>query len=146
LSASKNRHALRDRTGDPWNGRTLEWSVSSPAPLYNFAELPTVSTRDQFWAYKEAHLAEGHVHPKELHYQPIHMPKNTPAGFIIAMFAGIFGFAIVWHMWIPGVVGFIGMVATMIARTFSTDTDYYVSEETVRKTELAHIKEMISNA
>lgn len=139
----KHRHALRDRTGDPWHGRTLEWSVSSPAPLYNFAELPVVHTRDQFWAYKEAHLAEGRIHPKEIHFEAIHLPKNTPAGFIIAMFAGLLGFALVWQMWIPGIAGFIGMVATLIARTFSKDTDYYLSAETVRKTELAHLKEAI---
>ncbi len=139
----KHRHALRDRTGDPWHGRTLEWSVSSPAPLYNFAELPTVHARDQFWVYKEEHLAEGRVHPKDLHYSPIHLPKNTPAGFIIAMFAGVLGFALVWHMLIPGVVGFLGMIITWIARTFSTDTDYYLDAETVKHTELAHLKEMI---
>lgn len=138
----KNRHILRDHTGDPWNGRTLEWSVASPAPLYNFAVLPTVHGLDQFWIDKEQHLAEGHVHPKEIHYQPIHMPKNTPAGFIIAMFSGITGFALIWHMWIPGVVGFLGAIITMIAKTFSTDTDYYIDAETVKKTELAHIKEI----
>jgi cytochrome o ubiquinol oxidase subunit I len=139
----RNRHALRDRTGDPWHGRTLEWSVSSPAPLYNFAVLPTVSVLDQFWVDKEKHQGEGHVHPKDLHYDAIHLPKNTPAGFIIAMFAGILGFAIVWHMLIPGVIGFLGIIITVIARTFSMDTDYYVDAETVKKTELAHLREMV---
>lgn len=139
----KHRHILRDHTGDPWNGRTLEWSVASPAPIYNFADIPTVTTRDQFWVYKETHLAEGHVHPKKMHYHAIHMPKNTPAGFIIAIFAGILGFALIWHMWIPGIFGFCGIVTTMIARTFNTDTDYYIDAETVKRTELAHLKEVI---
>ncbi|HDS3847390.1 TPA: cytochrome o ubiquinol oxidase subunit I, partial [Legionella pneumophila] len=76
----KNRHALHDRTGDPWNGRTLEWSVASPAPIYNFAKLPTVQALDQFWVDKEHHRAEGHIHPKDIHYDPIHMPKNTSTG------------------------------------------------------------------
>lgn len=138
----KNREALRDHTGDPWNGRTLEWSIASPAPLYNFASLPTVHGLDQFWADKEHHQAEGHIHPKDMHYQPIHMPKNTGAGFIIAMFSGIAGFAIVWHMLIPGIIGVVGMIAVMIARTFSTDIDYYIDSETVKKTELAHMKEV----
>jgi cytochrome o ubiquinol oxidase subunit 1 len=141
----KNRHALRDKTDDLWNGRTLEWSIASPAPVYNFAILPTVDSLDQFWVNKENHKAEGHTHPKEIHYAPIHMPKNTPAGFIIAMFSGIAGFALVWHMLIPGVIGFIGMIATIIARTFSKDIDYYIDAETVKKTELAHLKE-IANA
>ena len=139
----KNRVALRDHTGDPWNGRTLEWSVASPAPLYNFAVLPTVHDIDAFWAHKEHHQAEGHLHPKDIHYEPIHMPKNTGAGFVIAIFAGITGFALVWHMLIPGIVGFLGMLIVAIAKTFFTDTDYYIDAETVRKTELAHIKEIV---
>ncbi len=138
----KNRHALRDRTGDVWNGRTLEWSVSSPAPLYNFAVLPTVNELDQFWADKQHHQGS-RKHPDDIQYQPIHMPKNTPAGFIIAISAGVLGFALVWHMWIPGIAGFAGVVLTMIAKTFSTDTDYYIDVDTVRKTELAHYKETV---
>jgi len=137
----KNRKALRDHSGDPWNGRTLEWSVASPAPLYNFAVLPTVRERDQFWADKKEQ-AKGAIHPLDLHYQPIHMPKNTPAGFIIAIFSGIAGFALIWHMLIPGIVGFLGILSTVIAKSFSTDTDYYIDADTIRKTELAHIKEL----
>lgn len=136
----KNRKALRDVTGDPWNGRTLEWSLSSPAPLYNFAVIPTVSEIDQFWLDKEKHKP-----PHEIHYQPIHYPKNTSIGFIASLFAGLAGFAIIWHMWIPGIVGFVGMIAVLIARTFMTDIDYYIPAETVKETELAHMKE-VANA
>jgi cytochrome o ubiquinol oxidase subunit 1 len=139
----KNRHALRDSTGDPWHGRTLEWSTSSPAPLYNFAVLPTVQAIDQFWLDKENQQATKPIPPKEIHYQPIHMPKNTSAGFIAALFAGVVGFAIVWHMWIPGIIGFVGAISTLIARTFLTDIDYYIPAETVKRTELAHLKEMV---
>ncbi len=139
----KNRHTLHDRTGDPWNGRTLEWSVASPAPLYNFAKLPTVEALDQFWVDKEHHRAEGHIHPKDIHYDPIHMPKNTSAGFIIALFSGLTGFALVWHMLIPGIIGLLGVISTVIARTFSNDVDYYIDAETVKKTELAHVRELV---
>lgn len=134
----KNREALRDHTGDPWNGRTLEWSIASPAPLYNFAVTPTVTSLDQLWHDKEHRSDQHHITPN---YQPIHMPKNTATGFIIAVFAGIFGFAMVWHMWIPVIVGFVGMIATAIARTFSTDIDYYVDVDTIKRTEMAHLKE-----
>ena len=136
----KNRDQLRDRTGDIWNGRTLEWSIASPPPVYNFAVLPTVHELDQFWANKESNHGNGHAHPNDIHYQPIHMPKNTPAGFLMAMFMGILGFALVWQMWIPGIIGFLGMAITWVARTFSTDTDYYIDADTVKKTELAHLK------
>lgn len=138
----RDRHKLRDVTGDIWHGRTLEWSVASPAPIYNFAVLPQVMALDQFWLDKEHHRAEGTVHPTRIHYQPIHMPKNTPAGFVIAMFAGILGFALIWHMWIPGIIGFLGIVVTMVGKTFFTDTDYYIDADTVKKTELAHFKEV----
>lgn len=139
----KNREALRDRTGDPWNGRTLEWSVASPAPLYNFAKLPTVDALDQFWEDKEHGRAKGLINPKDIHYDPIHMPRNTPAGFIIAIFSGIAGFALVWHMLIPGIVGLLGIITTAIARTFSNDVDYYIDAETVKRTELAHFRELV---
>lgn len=135
----KNRKALRDHTGDPWNGRTLEWSIASPAPVYNFAFLPEVSELDQFWVDKE--------HKKNLiddqqAYRAIHMPKNTSAGVLIAIFAGVLGFALVWHMWIPGIIAFAGVITVMIARTFSNDIDYYVSAETVAETEREHHREM----
>lgn len=132
----KNRHALRDATGDPWDGRTMEWSLSSPAPFYNFAVTPTVENIDQYWLDKEQKKTT-----QLQDIQPIHMPKDTPIGFIAAICAGIAGFAIIWHMWIPGIVGFVGMVAVLVARTFMTDIDYYVPVETVKKTELAHLEE-----
>lgn len=140
----KNRQALRDKTGDPWNGRTLEWSVASPAPFYNFAFIPTVFSIDQYWEDKQRRAKEGHKHPEYLDYQDIHMPKNTAVGFIIAMFSGIFGFSMVWHMWIFAIIGFVGIIATVIVRTFNTKTDYYVKAETVKKTELLHFKEALS--
>ncbi len=138
-----NRHALRDHTGDPWNGRTLEWTTSSPAPLYNFAHLPEVNELDPFWEEKQRQLAEGRVHPKAMHYEPIHMPRNTATGFFIAMFAGVVGFALIWQMMLPGIVGFLGILVTVILRSFATDIDYYVDAETVKKTELAHMREII---
>lgn len=137
----KNRAALRDLTGDPWNGRTLEWSIPSPAPLYNFAIIPTVTELDQFWADKEKHQSESRIHPSERHYEAIHMPRNTGAGFIIAMLSGVLGFALVWHMLIPIILSFVGILATVIIKSFSTDTDYYIDAETVRKTELAYFRE-----
>ncbi len=139
-----NREKLRDKTGDPWNGRTLEWSVSSPAPPYNFGKTPRVEQIDQYWYDKQKTDVSHHVHPKNLHYQPIHMPKKTPAGFIISIFSGILGFAMVWHMWLPALLGLAGIITTLIARTFNRDTDYYIDVETVKKTEVAHFKEMLS--
>ena len=132
----RNREKNRDATGDPWNGRNLEWSVASPAPFYNFAILPTVEERDQFWVDKQ----DGKQALRD-DYQPIHMPKNTAFGFWIAMFAGLCGFALIWQMWIPGVIGFIGAIALIIIKTFIRETDYIVDVETIRATELAYRRE-----
>jgi cytochrome o ubiquinol oxidase subunit I len=137
----KNRDKLRDTTGDPWDGRTLEWSIPSPPPFYNFAITPVVDSRDAFWEAKQKRLASGEAVQKS-HYQDIHMPRNTAAGFIIALFSGVFGFALVWHIIWLVVVGFVGMIATAIARTFDTDVDYYVKASEVEKIE----NELLSRA
>jgi len=140
----KNRHALRDKTGDPWNGRTFEWSIASPPPVYNFGKMPVANEIDQYWLNKQETEVTHHVHPNNLDYKAIHMPKNTSTGFIIAIFSGVFGFAMVWHMWLIAIVSFIGAIATMIARTFDTDVDYYIPADVVKETEVAHFKEMLS--
>lgn len=140
----RNREALRDKTGDPWNGRTLEWSLSSPAPVYNFAFTPTVDSLDAYIELKETKPDAVRPNPENIQYNDIHMPKNTAAGFIIAMSAGVFGFAMVWNMWLPAIAGLLGVIGTMIYRTFETDVDYYIKAETVKATELAHYKEATS--
>lgn len=102
----RDRHLNRDLTGDPWGGRTLEWSTSSPAPFYNFAHVPHVHERDAFWEMKE----KGEAYKKPASYEEIHMPKNSGAGIIIAAFATVFGFAMIWHIWWMAIVGFGGMI------------------------------------
>ncbi len=102
----------------------LEWSTSSPPPFYNFAITPVVHTRDAWWHEKEERLKG--VMPAAPHYEDIHMPKNTPVGFIIAVFSGLFGFGIIWHIsWmIP--LGLIGMIVCVVKRVFNNHIDYYV--------------------
>lgn len=130
----KNREKLKDTTGDPWDGRTLEWSIPSPAPFYNFAVTPVVHCRDPFWDEKQQRLKNPNAIVKP-QIQDIHMPKSTGTGFIIAMFSGLFGFAIIWHiMWLLA-VGILGIFATVIARTFSKDIDYYLKAAEVQKIE-----------
>ena len=70
------------------------------------------------------------------------MPRNTPAGFIMAVFAAIFGFAMIWHIWLMAIAGVLGLVITFIVRSCNDDTDYYVSAEEVARTEGAHFLEM----
>lgn len=118
----RDRNNNRDLSGDPWNGHTLEWASSSPAPFYNFATLPVVRDIDAFTDMKERGVA--YAVPAE--YQPIHMPKNTAVGVAIGAFTTVLGFALIWHIWWLAAAGLIGIVASMLARAFDDDRDYYV--------------------
>ena len=124
------REQLRDVTGDPWNGRTLEWSTASPPPDYNFAFTPIVHDGDAWFDMKK----RGHRRPLT-GFKAIHMPKNTGAGFVIAMLATVCGFALVWHMWLPAALTFIATVGASIVHTFNYRRDYHIDAETVARTE-----------
>jgi len=134
LVSIKNRHQYKDTSGDPWDGRTLEWSIPSPAPFYNFAITPQVLTRDPYWEYKEE-VISGERTPLKPKYADIHMPKNTAIGFIIAIFGGVMCFALVWHMLLFIILGFLGVVITTIVRGFDNHTDYYVKADEVETIE-----------
>jgi cytochrome o ubiquinol oxidase subunit 1 len=127
----KDREKNRDTTGDPWGGRTLEWSTSSPPPFYNFAKLPEVHDRDAFWDMK----ADQSAYEQAEHYAPIHMPKNTGAGVFIGLFSLIMGFALIWYIWWLAIVGFVGVIAVWIGYSFKQDTDYYVPVSQVQAME-----------
>src|SRR6266404_3771416 len=114
----RTRESRRDLTGDPWNGRTLEWATSSPPPSYNFAVLPRVETTDAFWEMKQRGSA-----PVEPSYEPIEMPRNSGTGIIIAFFASVAGFVLIWHIWWMAVVGLIGAATTLLAFGWSEDRE-----------------------
>ncbi|AWX54701.1 MULTISPECIES: cbb3-type cytochrome c oxidase subunit I [Brevibacillus] len=128
------KNGERDTTGDPWNGRTLEWSIPSPAPFYNFAVVPQVKEMDDWWATKEA-KANGTYKEEPAKLEPIHMPKNSGIPFIMANFWFLVGFGFTFGWVWMAVIGFIGVFACMWARSFQYDTDYYVPVEEVRRTE-----------
>jgi cytochrome o ubiquinol oxidase subunit 1 len=132
---NRNKKEYADLTGDPWDGRTLEWSIPSPAPFYNFALTPEVYSRDAYWKMKEHRKGHASEKPK---YFDIHMPKNTATGFIIALFGGAFCFAMVWDIYWMVAVGLIGIIVTVIARAFDPSTDYYVKAADVEKIEMEH--------
>ncbi len=128
----KRRDALRDTTGDPWNGRTLEWSTSSPPPDYNFAFTPRVHDNDA-WADMKKHQYE---RPQQ-GFVPIHMPKNTGAGFVIAALSAVVGFALIWQMWLVAGLAFTTMMTAIIVHTFNYKRDYYIPADDVVRTENA---------
>jgi cytochrome o ubiquinol oxidase subunit 1 len=125
----------QDVTGDPWNGRTLEWSTVSPPPFYNFAVLPEVTDRDSFWVSKHSD-----VKPKKVVYEDIELPKNTPAPLIIAGFALMFGFAIVWHIWWMAAIGFLGLIVTLIVRLTDDNTEYTIPAKEIERLEKDRLK------
>ena len=129
------REALRDLTGDPWGGRTLEWSTSSPPPAYNFAFTPLVHDNDAWSHMKEHHYAR----PLE-GFTAIHMPKNTAAGFVIAALSAVFGFAVIWHMWLPAIGSFAAMLAAIIIHTFNYHRDYFIPADEVVRVEASRTR------
>lgn len=125
----RNRDQNRDRTGDPWDGRTLEWSIASPPPLYNFAVIPEVKGRDPFWTRKQ----EGGEPPREV--EGIHCPANTPLSLIIGGFAFLFAFAVVWHIVWLAALGFAGIVGGVIVRLWGEEPVRWISKEEVAQIE-----------
>jgi cytochrome o ubiquinol oxidase subunit 1 len=124
----RRRESLRDTTGDPWGGRTLEWSTSSPPPAYNFAFTPRVHENDA-WADMKQH---GYVRPQS-GFIAIHMPKNTAAGFVLAALCAIWGFAMIWHMWPLAGASFAALLIGAIVHTFNYNRDFYIpADEVVR--------------
>ncbi|WP_067929452.1 cytochrome aa3 quinol oxidase subunit I [Alicyclobacillus shizuokensis] len=127
----------RDTTGDPWNGRTLEWSVPSPAPHYNFARIPVVTSRDAWWTMKKERK-QGVLPPGEDEIRPIHMPKNSGRPFILSLSFFVAGFGLVFHWYILTVIGFSAVAACLLLRSFDYDTDYYIPVDEIKKTEASY--------
>jgi len=137
----KNRDKLRDTTGDPWDGRTLEWSTSSPPPFYNFAFTPVISDLDAWYDMKD----RGYQKPTG-GFRPIHMPHNTGAGVIISAIAMVMGFAMIWYIWWLAALSLVVLVAAIIIHTFNYNRDYYVPADEVAESENARGRPAVTGA
>ncbi|MDP9085910.1 MAG: cytochrome o ubiquinol oxidase subunit I [Pseudomonadota bacterium] len=124
------RDQLRDESGDPWGGRTLEWSTASPPPAYNFAFTPVVHELDAWHDMK----ARGHRRPTG-GYRPIHMPRNTGAGVIISALALVLGFGMIWYMWWLAALSFAAMLIVVVGHSFNYDRDYDIPAEQIAAAE-----------
>ena len=130
----KERKQNIDTTGDPWNGRTLEWATPSPVPFYSFAVIPEVHSRDAFWEMKKEGKAAAPVK-----YEDITLAKNTGMPIYLSGFIFLFGFAMVWHLIWLAVLGIVGAIACVIMRSFDEDTEYILPAAEVARMEMARI-------
>ncbi|WP_181171273.1 cytochrome o ubiquinol oxidase subunit I [Mesorhizobium sp. B2-5-9] len=128
----RHRDKLRDETGDPWDGRSLEWSTSSPPPAFNFAWLPHVENEEPYWSIKQRGIEEQGAET-EAAYEPIEMPRNSPTGFVTAFFSTLIGFALIWHIWWLAIVGFIGAYATFVVFAWRDHGDYEIPADEVAR-------------
>jgi cytochrome o ubiquinol oxidase subunit 1 len=130
----RTREQRRDLTGDPWNGRTLEWATSSPPPAYNFAVMPKVETIDAFWEMKRRGLTA--VEPS---YETIEMPRNSPTGFVTAFFAVVTGFAMIWHIWWIVILGLLAAAVTVLVFGWSENREREIPANEIARMERARL-------
>jgi cytochrome o ubiquinol oxidase subunit I len=126
----RNQPEYRDVTGDPWNARTLEWSMSSPPPKYNFARMPQIKELDAL-AYEK----ETGVKLYQGAFRDIHMPDNTAAGLFVGLLSLALGFALIWHIWWLAIVTLVGIAAVVIGHSFLKNEGYVIPAATVMATE-----------
>jgi cytochrome o ubiquinol oxidase subunit I len=132
----RTRDSRRELGGDPWNGRTLEWSIPSPPPAWNFAIMPQIETTDAFWVKKRdgLHTSESVVGRR---YEAIHLPRNNPTGFFMAFFAVVLGFSLIWHIWWMSIAGLLGAVVVGLVNAWRTDGEIEIPADEVAAVEKA---------
>ncbi|WP_242097096.1 cytochrome o ubiquinol oxidase subunit I [Sphingomonas sp. CROZ-RG-20F-R02-07] len=128
----RNREALADTTGDPWDGRSLEWITTSPPPAFNFAVLPDVRGEEAYWSIKSKARDTQRLSERP-DYAAFEMPQNSPTGFVTAFFATALGFAMIWHIWWLVGLGFLGAWATFVVFAWRNETEYEISAEEAKR-------------
>ena len=131
------RERLRDATGDPWDGRSLEWATPSPPPSFNFAVMPHVEGEEAYWSIKQAAREQARLRD-EPDYEELEMPLNSPTGFVCAFFATVVGFALIWHIWWLAILGLIGAYATFVGFAWRDRTEHMIPAEEVAKIDRAN--------
>jgi cytochrome o ubiquinol oxidase subunit 1 len=134
----RDRDTTKVPVGDPWNGRTLEWSIPAPPPEYNFALVPQVTSRDAFTAAKE----RGAAYPEPDQYEDITMPANTAIGMIVCIAGIALSFGLVWYIWWLAIAAAAIMPVAFIVRSFYMDTEKVVPAAQVEQEHKAWLAEV----
>ncbi|MDE1146504.1 MAG: cytochrome o ubiquinol oxidase subunit I [Azospirillaceae bacterium] len=134
----QTRDRRRDLTGDPWHGRTLEWSTPSPPPAWNFAVLPRVEGEDAYWHMKRRARAERIALAEAMVYEDIHMPVNSATGFVTAFFAVVTGFALIWYIWWLVVLGLAGALVTTLVFAWRDESEFAITAHDLAAIDRAH--------
>ncbi len=113
----RHRQSLAVPLGDPWDGRSLEWSTPSPIPEWNFPVIPDVYSRDTF-SFAKAN-GQAYLAPKK--YEDIEIPNNTSMGFFILLSTTLLGFALIWEIWWLAILSFAMIPFCIIIRAFNTE-------------------------
>jgi cytochrome c oxidase subunit 1 len=112
---------------DPWDARTIEWTIPNPTPEYNFGVSPVVHSLDDFWHQKYTEDEEGRAVRREdadavvaRHQEvgtnppePIHLPNPSYFPFIMAMGLPLIAYGVIWHTALWGKL-FIGLGVLII--------------------------------
>jgi cytochrome o ubiquinol oxidase subunit 1 len=125
----RNRAAYAVAAGDPWGGRSLEWSTPAPPPEYNFPVIPEVRARDNFMVAKEQDVA--YQVPWE--FADIEMPKNSALGMVLCVAVGLIAFGLVWHIWWMVGAAALTAMAAIIGRGFVRDSEKVIPAREVER-------------
>jgi cytochrome o ubiquinol oxidase subunit 1 len=134
----RSRERRREPTGDPWDGRSLEWATPSPPPTFNFAVLPTVTNEEPYWTVKQQAREQRRLVTPEPHYESIEMPRNSPVGFVTAFFAFVTGFSLIWHIWWLVVLGLVCAYATFVVFAWRDRAEYIIPADEVARIDRAN--------
>ncbi len=140
----RTRDQRRDLTGDPWDGRSLEWATTSPPPVFNFAVIPNVDGEEAYWGMKQRAIEQRRL-ADEPDYEAIEMPRNSPTGFVTAFFATAAGFALIWHIWWLAMLGLAGAYVVFVAFAWRRDEEFVIPAAEVARLdrERRHSREQV---
>ena len=133
LNVRKTRRSEQDVGADPWDARTLEWSIPSPPPEYNFASVPVVAARDELWHRKYGEDDEGRPVRRELDYpvvesledgegKHIHMPSPSYWPLVAALAFPVICYGLIYRVWAVAILGAFWLIGAIYSWALEPQT------------------------